>query len=77
MGSRKNHIALVGDGDASLIPIAKSLFQDRVAAGFTVKTKIPLNPSFLKGDFNLPPLKNGGRGDFSSPLMRQLWFMKV
>ena len=37
-----------------------------VAADFTVKIKIPLNPPLLKGDFKTPPLKKGGRGDFHS-----------
>jgi hypothetical protein len=41
------------------------------------KLQIPLNPPFPKGDFNTPPLKKGGRGDFSSSGAKHLWFMNV
>jgi len=38
--------------------------------------QIPLNPPFPKGDFNTPPLKKGGRGDFLSPGLNPVGSLK-
>ena len=38
--------------------------EKEVAAGFTVKNQIPLNPPLLKGDFKTPPLKKRVGGIF-------------
>ena len=40
------------------------------------RTGLPKSP-FSKGGLQYPPLKKGGRGDFSSPGVRHLWFMDV
>jgi hypothetical protein len=36
-----------------------------VATGFTVKSKIPLNPPLIKGDLKPPFLEKEGKGGFS------------
>jgi len=43
-----------------------------VAADFTVKIKIPLNPPLIKGDFFNPPFLKGGRGIFYQPQIFRL-----
>jgi hypothetical protein len=50
-----------GDGSYKKVAIKK---QFMVAAGFTVKTQIPLNPPLLKGDFTTPLWKRGAGGIF-------------
>jgi hypothetical protein len=55
---------------------ANALRPGEVAADFTLKNQIPLNPPVLKGDFSTPLWKRGA-GGWSWPGLNRRGFMPV